>query len=224
LKQIKLSSPARVKERSATACIVAAVWSRASSRSRRSTANVRPSSLNYSHRRSEEIDAHRRVRLERAARFRFRDWIGLRLLRAISAARDHRSALWVIRQACQNIGEPSLDRCRRPWRCEQPPAVTVGTGEGQAPPADGDGTQVTLGSVVGHAQAAILEDAGELGPAIEAMVDGFYQSRCSWGPWRAARATSSQVASPTFRSITSTTKCKSPFMQAGRDAAAGLPA
>ena len=85
----------------------------------------------------------------------------------------------VIQHPCQDIGEPGLridvvelgggDE-RVEGRC--PPAAFVGAGEGPVAAPDRDGTQLALGGVVGHAQAAVVEEAGQRGPALEAVVDG----------------------------------------------------
>jgi hypothetical protein len=47
----------------------------------------------------------------------------------------------------------------------------VGAGERPVVAADGDAAQRQLGGVVGHAQAAVVEEAGERRPAIEAVLD-----------------------------------------------------
>jgi hypothetical protein len=49
-------------------------------------------------------------------------------------------------------------------------AAFVGTHEGPVVPAHRDGPQPALGGVVGHAQAAIVEEARERGPTIEAVL------------------------------------------------------
>ena len=59
--------------------------------------------------------------------------------------------------------------------------------------ADGDGTQLALGGVVGHAEAAVVEEAGERGPALEAVVDGLGGLALGRRAWRAARAARSPV-------------------------------
>jgi hypothetical protein len=59
----------------------------------------------------------------------------------------------------------TASRCLLTW--------VVGSGEGPVMASDGDAVQSWLGSVVRHAQAAIVEEAGERGPATEAVLDGF---------------------------------------------------
>ena len=51
----------------------------------------------------------------------------------------------------------------------RPPAI--GAGEGPVVAADGDAAQRPLGGVVGHAEAAVVEEAGEGLPALEAVGD-----------------------------------------------------
>ena len=50
-------------------------------------------------------------------------------------------------------------------------AALVGAGEGPVLAADGHGAQLAFGGVVGHAQPAIVDEAREHLPALEAVVD-----------------------------------------------------
>jgi len=52
-----------------------------------------------------------------------------------------------------------------------PAATFVGAGEGPVLAADGDGAQLAFGGIVGHAEPAVVEEAGEHLPALEAVVD-----------------------------------------------------
>ena len=85
----------------------------------------------------------------------------------------------VIQHPCQDIGEPSLwiDVVELGGGDERvegscPPAAFVGAGKGPVAAPDRDGTQLTLSGVVGHAQAAVVEEAGQRSPALEAVLDG----------------------------------------------------
>ena len=85
----------------------------------------------------------------------------------------------VIQHAREDVGEPGLriDVVELGGGDERvegscPPAAFVGAGEGPVAAPDRDGTQLALGGVVGHAQAAIIEEAGQRRPALEAVVDG----------------------------------------------------
>ena len=84
----------------------------------------------------------------------------------------------MIRQPGEDIGEPSLrvdvvelggfdERVDRGGAS----AAFVGAGEGPVVAADGDAAQRPLGGVVGDAQATIIEEARERGPALETVVD-----------------------------------------------------
>src|SRR5215207_4344076 len=86
----------------------------------------------------------------------------------------------MIRQAGEHVGEPSLrvnivELGSRDQRVDgsRATAAFVRAGEGPVATADRDGTQLALGGVVRHAQAAIVEEAGERAPALEAVVDRF---------------------------------------------------
>ncbi len=46
-------------------------------------------------------------------------------------------------------------------------AAFVGAGEGPVAASDGDTAQLALGGVVRYAQPAVVEEAGERGPALE---------------------------------------------------------
>src|SRR5512134_797341 len=48
----------------------------------------------------------------------------------------------------------------------------IGTSEGPVMAADGDAPQRAFGNVVGHAQAAVVEEADQGRPALQAVVDG----------------------------------------------------
>src|SRR3546814_3132864 len=56
-------------------------------------------------------------------------------------------------------------------------ATGVGSGEGPVATADGDAAQGALGGVVGQADPAIVEEAGERRPALEHVVDGVGRGR-----------------------------------------------
>ena len=86
---------------------------------------------------------------------------------------------WVIGQAGEHAGEPSLQvDVVELGSGDQlvdgggTPAVLVGPGEGLVLVAHGDGTHLAFGSVVGHAKAAIIEEARECRPTGEAIGDG----------------------------------------------------
>ena len=73
---------------------------------------------------------------------------------------------WVIRQAGEHVGEPSLriDVVELGGVDERvegggASAAFVRAGEGPVAAPDRDGTQLALGGVVGHAQSAIVEEA-----------------------------------------------------------------
>ena len=51
--------------------------------------------------------------------------------------------------------------------------AAVRSGEGPVRPSDGDAAQGALGGVVRHADAAILEEAGQRAPSLETVGDGF---------------------------------------------------
>src|SRR3954470_17995496 len=53
-----------------------------------------------------------------------------------------------------------------------PPAAFVRAGKCPVTTADGNGTQLALGGVVRHAEASVVEETGERGPQLEAVVDG----------------------------------------------------
>src|SRR5262245_25876289 len=86
----------------------------------------------------------------------------------------------MILQAREDVGEPGL------WidivepggvdqRVDRGGALSAGVGAREGPVlASRDGrTDLPLGRIVGHAQAAIVEEAGERYPAGEAVGDGF---------------------------------------------------
>src|SRR6202035_196769 len=82
----------------------------------------------------------------------------------------------VIRQACQHVGEPGLridivELASLDQRVDGGSAATafIGTHEGPVVPAHRDRTHPALGRIVGHAQAAVVEEASERGPTIEAV-------------------------------------------------------
>ena len=88
--------------------------------------------------------------------------------RASSTAAGRRSVSPGNPAGVPDIGEPGLridvvelgggDE-RVEGRC--PPTAFVGAGEGPVTAPDRDGTQLTLSGVVGHAQAAVVEEAGQ---------------------------------------------------------------
>src|SRR5689334_10706786 len=51
-------------------------------------------------------------------------------------------------------------------------AAFVRTGKGPVAAPDGDGAQGAFGRVVAHAEPAVVEEATERGPAVEAVGDG----------------------------------------------------
>jgi hypothetical protein len=84
----------------------------------------------------------------------------------------------VVGQSREHVGEPSLliDLVELRGRNQgvddrRPPAAFIGAGECPVLAADRNRTNFPLGSVVGHAQPAIIEKAGEPGSALEAVVD-----------------------------------------------------
>jgi hypothetical protein len=52
------------------------------------------------------------------------------------------------------------------------PSAVIRSRERPVAAADRDTAQRPLGSIVGHAQAAIIEETGEAAPAVEAIGDG----------------------------------------------------
>src|SRR5229473_1322973 len=84
----------------------------------------------------------------------------------------------MILQSCEDIGEPGLrvdvvELCGLDQRVDsrRAPTAFVGACERPVTAADGDAAQRPLGGVIRHAQAAVVEEAGERGPAIEAVLD-----------------------------------------------------
>ena len=84
----------------------------------------------------------------------------------------------VILQTRQDIGEPSLwvdvvelGGLDQRVDCGGALAAYIGACEGPVVTAECDSTERTLGAIVGHAQAAVVEKAGEDVPALEAVVD-----------------------------------------------------
>src|SRR4051812_31709087 len=72
----------------------------------------------------------------------------------------------VVREAGQDVGKPSL------WIVElgggdeavdgsRTPAALIGAGEGPVSSSDSNGPQLAFGGVVRHAQAPVVEEAGE---------------------------------------------------------------
>ena len=85
----------------------------------------------------------------------------------------------VIGQASQHVGEPSLridivelGGCDQRVDGGGAPAAFVGAGEGPVVSSHGDGPQLAFGGIVRHAKAAVIEEAGEGVPAVEAVIDG----------------------------------------------------
>ena len=79
----------------------------------------------------------------------------------------------MIRQPGEHVGEPSLridvvelgGRDQRIDGCGAT-AAFVRTGEGPVAAPDRDATQLSLGGVVRHAEAAVIEEAGKRTPAL----------------------------------------------------------
>jgi hypothetical protein len=87
-------------------------------------------------------------------------------------------ALWMIRQACKDVGEPGLrvdgvELGSVDQRVDRGGAVAAFVGAGERPvlAAQGDAAQRAFGGVVRHAQAAVVEEAGERIPALESIID-----------------------------------------------------
>src|ERR1700741_5506051 len=85
----------------------------------------------------------------------------------------------MIMQAREDVGEPSLridvvELGGLDQRVDHGGAVAalVGAGEGPVLAAHGDRTNLPLGRIVGHADAAIVEKACERHPAGESVSDG----------------------------------------------------
>ena len=86
----------------------------------------------------------------------------------------------MIWQPSEHVGEPGLrvdvvklggSDQRVDGSCTT--AAFVGACEGSILASQGDGPQLALSGVVRHAQAAVVEEARECRPALEAVVDGF---------------------------------------------------
>jgi hypothetical protein len=84
----------------------------------------------------------------------------------------------MIGQLGENVWEPSLridvvELGDLDQRVDGGGAATaiVGAVEGLVPAAHDDGAQFAFGGVVGPAQAAVIKEAGEHAPALEAVVD-----------------------------------------------------
>src|SRR5260370_15343107 len=84
----------------------------------------------------------------------------------------------MILQTCEHVGEPGLridvvELCSLDQRVNgcSAPAAGVGAGEGPVVAADGDAAQRTLGGVVAEAQPAVVEEADQGIPAVEAVGD-----------------------------------------------------
>ena len=56
-------------------------------------------------------------------------------------------------------------------------AAAVGAGEEPGFAAEGDAAQRAFGGVIGQADAAVVEEAGEGGPALEHVIDSPWRSR-----------------------------------------------
>jgi hypothetical protein len=87
---------------------------------------------------------------------------------------------WMIGQACEHVGEPGLwidvvELGGGDQRVDGSGAPTafVGACEGPVFAPHCDGAQFALGGVVRHAQSAVVEEARECRPALEAVVYGF---------------------------------------------------
>jgi len=86
----------------------------------------------------------------------------------------------MIRQPRQHVGEPGLGidiielggGDQRVDGCS-PPATFVGAREGPIAATNRHGTQLALGGIVRHAQSAVVKEASECSPALEAVIDGF---------------------------------------------------
>jgi hypothetical protein len=84
----------------------------------------------------------------------------------------------IVGQSCEHVGEPGLriDAVELGGLDQRVDgggalAALVGAGEGPVGASDRDAAQCPLSGVVRHAQAAVVEGAGERRPALEAVVD-----------------------------------------------------
>src|SRR5436190_23461452 len=84
----------------------------------------------------------------------------------------------MILQSCEDVGEPGpwidvVELCGLDQRVDGrgAPAAFVGACEGPVVTADRNPAQRPLGGIVGHAQAAVIEETSKRGPAVEAVLD-----------------------------------------------------
>src|SRR5689334_9408821 len=122
----------------------------------------------------------------------------------------------VIRQAGEHVGEPGvrvdvveLGSCDQRVDGGGAPATFVGACEGPVAAPERNGTRLALGSVVGHAQSSIIEEADERIPALEAVVDGPAGLAVFWTLSRACSRShaSNAVTSARLRSWRTSTRC-----------------
>ena len=85
----------------------------------------------------------------------------------------------MIRQPAEYVGEPGaridvIELAGLDQRVDGSGALaaTVGAGKGPVVTADGDAAQGSFGRIVGQANAAIIEEAGQGRPEFEAVLDG----------------------------------------------------
>jgi hypothetical protein len=86
----------------------------------------------------------------------------------------------MIRQAGEHVGEPGLridivefGGCDQRVNGGGSASTFVGPRESPIAAPDRNGTQLALSGIVGHAEPAVVEEAGERYPALDAVVDGF---------------------------------------------------
>src|SRR5438477_9570422 len=84
----------------------------------------------------------------------------------------------MIGNTAQHVGKPSLwidtvEFCRADQgvHCSRSLTATVGTGEQPCAAPESDPAQSALGGVVRQADAAVVENAGEGGPALEHVIE-----------------------------------------------------
>ena len=88
----------------------------------------------------------------------------------------------MIGDASEDIGEPgaridSVELARLDQRVDgcRPHPAGIGATEGPVAPADGDAAHGALGGVVGHADAAVVEEARHGHPSLQAVIHRFGQ-------------------------------------------------
>src|SRR6516165_5144495 len=104
----------------------------------------------------------------------------------------------MILQAREDIGKPSvsidvIEYGTLDQRVDRgsPVAAFVGAREGPIVATHGNGANLPLGRIVGHAHPTIVEEACECHPSGEAVGNGLYRSCSVRRAWRVARATKS---------------------------------